>query len=554
MNAKNVLLCIIFSMVSTITSTSDDWDLFDDGNSAVVEMLSHSQFMPFRSATPQQVGELLIDVNAVGILQQEIYLRTNPFNQRDLVDLPIFFSPRIPDHHWAVGTHIFWNETERGFFSKHSSALCSYLAIQSPDLLAELSKKTDESGEPLAGSLLANFKIDPLDILPLFANMTIQQRRTGLMIHADAVFNRCELSFMIPFYYLERNFFLTDCEAEAVEEALGKASEDEKYDFARKHLVSDKLGFGDSRLYLDGQIAQTEHLIMRLGLQLTLPTAFALVKHLYGRNFHPHSQRPVLDVGHLIDLGNGNTQSVAEASAIGERFFLGVLDSLATTLIETELGNNRHVGIGLFARPYTHLQRFIHRPWAENFALRSKWAFEYLLPAPETRFFIDQNNRASFDNLGLNQPPATIKAHIMSDPVYAQNVVNFLQGRLVDQLYPFPFRARVFPGFIINITPSLLYQGKRWAFDVGYDFYLATKEKLHDIQVCKTYDGRPFTIDVCKATKPMAYQSKAVGQLLYRTLRGPYFEWVFSFNADYTFSSSGIGKDFSVSFNFEANF
>ncbi|HSW73978.1 MAG TPA: hypothetical protein VLG71_02360, partial [Candidatus Limnocylindria bacterium] len=324
---RRVVVASICLIMSLPVVADEDTDLFDDNNTELLDVLSHSQFVPFRSSTAQQVGDLLIDANAVGILQQEIYCRTNPFNQRDLVDLPIFFSPRIPDHHWAVGMHIFYNQTERGFFTKHSSAICSYLAIQSPDLIAELTRQTDENGEQLAGSLLSTFKIDPKKILPLFANMTIQQRRAGFMVHADGVFKRFEFSFMIPFYYLERNFFLTDSEAEAVEEVLGKTSEDEKYDFARKHLISDKLGFGDTRLYLDGLIAETEYLIMRLGVLCTLPTSVAIATHLFGKHFLPCTVRPSISINQLFDLANGNSQGLAQGKAIMEQFSYGVIDS-----------------------------------------------------------------------------------------------------------------------------------------------------------------------------------------------------------------------------------
>src|SRR5581483_6877006 len=126
-----------------------------------------------------------------------------------------------------------------------------------------------------------------------------------------------------------------------------------------------------------------------------------------------------------------------------------------------------------------------------------------------------------------------IKNDIANDPAYAAAVVSFLEGRLVDQLYPFHFKALVCPGVILHITPTARYEGLRWGFDAGLDFYLQTKESLHNIAWCKT-DGRPPNIDIDKALKPSAFQAKVLGGFQYRAQRSCH-DWVLSLQTDYSF-------------------
>ncbi len=541
-----IIIITICSCISGIIHSSDDSDIFD--NSEFAGVIETGDYHITR-ATTATIAELLIDVGAVTILKQEIFCHTNPLNTRQLLDLPIFWQPRkLTPYCWTLGTHAFYNQTERGYFTANSSSICSYLAINSPELLASL--------EPTAQKFLSDFSMSPIEVLPLFKNMTVQERRTGLMIHGDYQCKTAFFSFLMPIYYLENNFFLTENEVEEVEKVLGQASKDDTAAFAKKHMISDQIGLGDIRVYVNFPVMSYPHFNLRFGFFSTLPTAFAFDRGLLGSYFKRQCTRPDFNFTELFNLTNSaNKNDKNQAMALAEGFVLGGLNNLAAMLLQSELGNDQHPTLGLCLHPTTALSKFIHRPWAESVFFKSNVTLEYLFPAKEFRSFVEtaSQNRKDFDALNLNDNPADIVARAKADPDYAQNVVNFLQGKFIDQLYPFAFQSKVHPGFIFHWSSTAFIESVRWGGLFGTDNWVQTAETLSNICVIRSLDGRPINIDVKKAIRPLAYQLKLVGSAFYKITR-PAVNWVISLQVDDTVASTGIGKDFSLSLNFEANF
>jgi hypothetical protein len=521
----------------------DELAIFDDP--AINNAVENTHWIPNKSATPSTIVEFLIDINMVGILEENIFCHTNPLNQRPLADLPIFFTPRKPLYDWTVGTHFFWNKTNRCNFTSHSSCISSYVGFVEPSLIEKLTPTAKR---------FKDFNIDPISLFPLFQNMTVEERRIGLMMHMERQWRITTLDILVPLYYLERNFFLTDKEVDVVEKKLGKASEDDQEMFARKHMVSDKLGLGDTRIYLDVRALEHPTFNLRFGALTTLPTAVAFKRGLYGKDFCKNSGRPHFSFTELFDLGtSGVSTDKDKAAKIGEEFVLGTLDTLAANLLTTGLGNNRHFSIGIFGQPSTQLCRWLSRPWAEHFFMKGKLSLEYFFPAQETRLFVECFNKDEFNALGLNRSPEVIIAQAKADPAYAQQVLEFLQNKFIDKMNPFAFCTTVRPGLIFHWTSSFFFEGIRWGFYFGTDTWVQLQEKLYNIKVTPV-DGRPTNpLDVAKATKPFAFQAKVHGALFYKTKRET-CDWIISLHADNTVASSGIGKDYSVSLNFEANF
>ncbi len=545
---KNHVLHLFFIITLAITTplAADDFDdLLNDPE--VTDIVDSSEFNLVRSVSDKDVADALIDLGALAILQENIYLRTNPFNKRRLVDSPLFLTQREHYNHcWIFGGHLFFNFTGREFFDEDSSNISSYLAIRESDLLDKLNASEIKN-------IFTNFNVDPVSILPLFYNMTVQERKFGVMLHAEKKSERTAFSFMIPFYYLERNFFLTETEQEAIEQQLGKASNEDTELFARNHLISDALGFGDSRLTVDVAIFDRENFHERFGIQGTFPTAFAVADGLLGTTFAVDPCRPEFSFSKLFDLGNGDLNSKAMAELLAQQFTMCSLDALARNLLETDLGNGRHVGIGAYLLTHAELCNFIKRPWAEKFFFKNKLSLDYYFPARSYRNYIEINDLAGFESLGLLQDVATIKAKIAADPAYAAQVVAFLEQQFVDRLFPFPFKTKVCPGMIFHSTSKFVYESGRAGFHIGGDTWVQSQEKLRDISIVPAGENRPSNIDVAAATRPLAYQGKLIGAIYYKVIR-PQREWTLAFNADATLLSSGIGKDFTLSLNFEVNF
>lgn len=540
--------CILGYTLPSSASDTDEMDMFNDQD--IMNLIPTLDVPITRAATAPLIAELLIDVGAATILQQEIFCHTNPLNHRQLLDLPIFWQPRkLTPYCWNLGTHIFYNQTKRGYFTCNSSSVSSYLAINSPELLASL--------EPTAQKFLSDFTLDPAAVLPLFKDMTVEERRAGLMMHGDRQCGRVYFSFFAPLYYLENNFILSEKEIEAVEDALGETNKDDALTFARKHMISDEFGLGDIRLIINFLVMNYQHFNLRFGFFSTLPTAVAFQKGLVGSHFKRRCDRPEFDFAKLFDLGNsGNAQQRDQAANIAGNFTLGGLDNLAAMLLQSELGNgSKYPTLGICFHPTTALSKFLSRPWAQSVFFKSNLTIEYLFPSDQLRSFVQTHaqNKADFAQLGLNDDPAEIVARAKADAAYAQNVVSFLQGKFIDQLYPFAFCTKVHPGFIFHWSSTAFVESDRWGGLLGTDNWVQSQEKLSNVCIVKTSDGRPHNIDIGKAIRPLAYQLKVVASAFYKVKR-PTTSWAISLQFDDTVISTGIGKDFSVSLNFEANF
>jgi len=524
---------------------ADDLDAFFN-DEEIDYFAEHTNFNATKANNPAEPAAALVDLGILSILQEELFLHTNPLVTRSLLDYPIFLPQRLYERPWTFGAHLFYNQTTRAVFDDNSTAICSYLAIQSPTLLTKL--------DSIATTLLPNeLTLTPSNLASLFKNGTINERRTGFMFHMQHQSDRMRFRSMTPVYYFERNFFLTEPEQLAIEKALGKASEDEVELFAKNHLICDKIGVGDTRLNVDGIVYESEHAQVRLGALTTLPTAFTIGRAFLGSTFKKVEKRPILDIETLYYQAKGNQAQKDQAQDTIKTFALGVLDNLAANLLESELGNNKHIGIGGYYESKMALQKFIKLPWARNFTIRSRASLEYLLPKTEKRWFVECNDQILYDNLNLNRSTEAISTDIENDPVYAQAVLNFIQDQIVDILYPFTFKAFVHPGIILRSTSKLMYEVPSWGFFIGSDFWLASSEKLNNIKVIPAGPDRPPNINVEKARKKLAYESKIFGGAFWKVKRHNH-EWLLSLNADGSSFGSGIGSNFTLSFNVELNF
>jgi len=546
------LACLLLT-TNPSARADDDLDnfnhLFDEN---VVDFVQDHEFEAGIETSAGAIAECLIKLGAVKILQQPFYLRTNPLNQRSLLDDPLFLPQRNYCHHWVVGSHLFWNQTERCNFTAKSTAISSYLGVFNEKFLSLL-----DDALPILKECVPSADINPRDLLPLFANMTPQERRFGFMLHAQRQWQKAHFRIMAPIYYLERNFYLTDEEQIAIETAFtplfGPGSQDEQFEFAQAHFISDKLGLGDTRITFDVTVKDNDCTFANIGLLTTLPTSVTFASALMGTEFKKECERPTLSLQRLAELSlSEGKEGQIKAAAQVQEFLLSALDAFSANILDTKLGDYRHVGLGLFSEGEFTPFNSTCRPWANNIKLHNRITIEYLFPASEIRYYVQKNDTSGFKKLNLLRSKEAIINEIKENPAYAGKVLDFLENQFIDNLFPFTFKTSVHPGVMFEWTPTLFYEGKYWGTRLGGDFWLQGKEKLKDICVVST-DGRPRNIDIEKATKPLAYEGKVLGTIFYKVNR-PERVWTLSLNGDKTVFRSGIGKDFMVSFNVEANF
>jgi len=554
MTVKRHYFCFVFIGLSSIayTHSMDDienfanleLELFEDDDSLAGDILTHKTPAP---ATAAEVVTLLItQANALTLLQESLFLSTAPLNTRNPLDYT-FFLPRLD---YAKRSNfqmqLFWNQTNAMALGQGcngpNTGIASYLGIQNPAITAQLNMVNDAFGGDF----------DPIGTIGLFKNTKIQERKFGFMFTGEHHFHPFTFCVSAPFYYAERNFYLTPDEQTAIEDAFGKGSEDETWDFAQKHLISDKIGLGDTRASFVFDMFQRGELQSRVGVFTTLPTSFSFFNSVMGTHFEPTTQPPTLDLVKLLSYAQGSTQQDKDiAQAIGEEFFLGSIDHLAANILDVNLGYRKHVGLGAFLVSQTPLTVFIKRAWADDLYFKNKMSLQYLLPGDETRFFTELNDNAEYEALGLNRSADDILNQVDADPAYANQVLNFFQDQLTEMFYPFVRTTRVSPGFVFESTSRLIYEKKRWFAYLGMDTWVQGKEKLGAV----TFEKSPILLipDRQKAAMPVAYQGKVQTAIGY-TVKRPERILLMMLHADYTITSSGIGQDFTISLMLETNF
>lgn len=542
-------------------SVVNERDAFDDllafaDTPEVSNIISNSQAIHRAPATTKKgILTLLNSFGVIPLLQENIFLRSNNLKSRSLLDYPEFLPFRHDCDCRAVYVDLFFNQTSRGFFTKNSGNICSYLAIGSDSLNQKIQNIIDavtQANEEI--------QIDPdqlFAIIDLLQTFTVQERRLGLMIGGKGTIGCWNYNIMAPWYYLERNHFVDANVEKALDKAIGDflrnsfditgpATTQEaaqvlrtRNQFINEHLISDKFGIGDTRVYFDYPIINKESFSSRGGFLATIPTAFAFKKGLRGNTLSRVVNRPLLD---LVGTADALMQTQTLPTQALD-YFISFLDNLGAMLLETPLGNGGHFGLGIYAKNKSPLNSWIKQSWAENVTMRSFISLEYLFPATEWRSFRVPVNEALFNAFNFDV------TNLSDTSIEDQNLVNsmyaFVQHQLTDRLFPIALRTRVNPGVIFRWSSQLCYEGECNGFTIGTDTYVRNKEKFSNIEA--SYDTKHM-IDILNARSPLAYQSKVVGSVFFK-IEKPETSWVISIIGDYTFMNKGIGADFTLALN-----
>lgn len=548
-----LLLLFVLPMSFQCRADFEDFDTFldDEINDEIFRVSPPSASNP---CDPKVVSTLLVEFGIVPILEQNFYLRTNELTQRSLLDYPIFLPRRWVNYTGTYGFDIFWNKTNRMYFSQSSSNISSYLNIGPSDFLEALSN----SHAKIATLFPLIAAYTPGKIAPLFRNFTVEQRRIGLMFHAEKRVKKVFFYLFVPIYYIERNMFASEIEQEALTLTFGSLDQQSQDTFAKNHLISDQFGLGDTRVSADFQIKDSEQWGLNLGFFMTIPTAFAFKKDIEGSTFHKTTCPPHLDIINLACQATNGSQEEKDA-AIAQALDFGnkALDNLAANILQTPLGNGGHVGLGFAIQTDSYLRNFIKRQWAEAINYRSRVSLEYLFANTKTRYFLLKDRSACFEALGLNDAESLISSKTQDDDAYATAVLNFIDQQISQEFFPPAFSVKVHPGFIFRSTSKAFHEGDHWFFALGNDFWLQSKEELNKFRSageCKTEDKiNAENYKLHAAQKPVAYQGKIWGTVAYKVLRND-VDWVLSFNIDQTYLKSGIGADYTIAFGFDAHF
>lgn len=463
--------------------------------------------------------------DAQAILRQDFYKRTNPINQRSLLDLPQFYYAsyrpdlRCAGQPWQLSFQLFLNYTNKCFFTQTGDQLVSYLALDNANLVPDLQD--------------LGFDVNLIRILGLLGTAKLTQYRTGLMASAQWLRNPWYIEWKFPIEYMLRHFDLPQAEEDALRRELATMEDPEtEMEFARRHLIADRVGIGDMRLDLQYLVINDSSCQCYVGSESTIPIAWAFKKGPYGNHFRKNKPAPTLDLVELLNLINSDFPLAQE---IGTQFLLAALDRLSRILLEDGLGNNGHVGTGPLIMCDLQVRKKLH------FKLRA--VLEYLFPAKERRFYIKKKNIARFNQLfqqGTDE--------CLFDENNCETQLEFLQQQLIDTLFPMGYDTVVWPGFIFKFTTALTGDiGKNWKMTIGYDAWWHQQEMLGSIDAPQ---NEKEMLRKSLARRPQAFQCKIWGTISYAKSDVSY-DWAMSLHGDTTFITSGIGRDINLGLGLE---
>lgn len=530
-NAYWLSLMFIVSIIpSTPIYTFDDFDDEDDLFFNALDSDCSVNFNDFGEMTTRQavpVVEILQELGVPEILQQDFYIRTSPLARRSLLDQPLLPIRQDLENDHTFGFQLFYNHMTKVNFTKHSTSISSYLDVCNPDLITKIDGLTQKILE-IINVDYPSFEYKPLDIIPLIKDMHINQRQAGAMFHYIQNWRRLQFLIKVPLYYFERNENLDDANRLALEELFGESDTD----FQNAHFVSDKFGLGDTRLEFAVKILERERYDMWFGPIFTIPTAVAFKKGLRGTNFEKQYCRPNIDIEKLFET----VTSVEEFQAFAEPIALGAIDSFDSIVLENELGNNGHFGIGFIIESRIQISKTFDYWWAKRWVYHGYTYLEYLCPAEEKRSFKDVTD------------PALFVFDVGNDEQKAMAVLDFLQKQLINKFYTYTVNTQVQPGVIFRWCGNCTYEGDRFNFVIGSDTWVQGKETFDCVDNGYLID---LAIDAGKTAR--AYQWKAFTSLNYKVLR-PERTWYIGMSFDGVLAESGIGRDYTATIDVIVNF
>jgi hypothetical protein len=500
--------------------------------------------LPTKQLPPELIIELLLAFNAVAILESPFYLHTNPLNRRNILDSPLFeyhyFDNTEP---WRFNIFAFYNKTNRCNFTKHSTKISSYLALSSPTLIGAIVATIEN-----LNTAIPNFSdLDVVAVFDILQKIRVEERNIGLMLSGVYRWEKVCLQLMVPLLYHERNFFLTPEQLDDLADQLGEAEDN----FQKKHVISDKFGFGDTRLELGFHTVEKPSIDCTVGLLATIPTAFVMAKNFFGSSFPKPDTYPEVDFNTIYqaleDHFNGTItlHEQNEVIAIARKFILDAIDRFAANIIDDPLGNNGHFGIGAFGCMHSPLTAILNSWLVQDVSWNNRVSFEYLWPKKETRFYIKKDD------------PQDFASRDFEDVDQAADNLIFLQNELIQRINTLALKTNVQPGVIFRWTSALDYAGECWKSRAGINLWIQNKPKL-GFPIRKTCDDNPTinqisALDLCKVQSPLASQFKIFGDCAYHfTLDQT--TWAIGLNGDVTVLKTGIGADFTLGLTIEATF
>ena len=541
MNIKKKIVLSLFLITmsfSVFAESLDEWDMneeFLDDFGLEIAGMDHA---PTRALTSDLVlGTLFDQFKVTNLLKNPFYFYVHPLRRREIIDE---VSLNFPRYHVDKNLSVvpFYNQMTQAQFRRDRTGIKDYVDMGQRDLINTL-------------DTLEWKTVDIPDLLNLFTNIKVQERRIGFMFQYTKDFdNELHFSCHIPLMYQEYNYFLTKEETLAIENSdfFKQFETGDTWNFVTKHLLSDKLGFGDLRLTIEKTIKESAAYRLNVGIDFSLPVSFPLRKGVIGAYFDKKKKAPSFNINDdFVELGSNlkvtpnDLDSKNQLLANAEALALNMLDRASTILLEHPLGNYNHPGLGLFTR-----STMIFSPTVQ---LTSKLRVNLLVPAKERRFIkikIDKQELDNMYNRYIGADGESIDFDGDNAPSAAQQALDIarLESLFLEKYFPESYDVTVMPGLEISSSSQLTYERQKWTFYIGGEMWYHTKESFLKVHVDSLTLSK---LELETAKKEYAYQSKTWIGVDKKKKENS--NWQFGVRASTSGINDGIGDDFTLTFH-----
>lgn len=476
--------------------------------------------------------QILVDVTPIAsiLADCDLYLKTNQVNKRPITTMPIFnlYHLEYGCSDWLFKFNFFGNVSKKQYFTEECPFLKSYIALQDPCIINKLEEN------PLTNNFITQIK----NGLNLVKDIKIEERRAGLMTQFFKNYKKLSFECNIPFFYQERNFILTEEEIYDIKLSVPGGRTDVDSEQVEKemmeHVISDRVGFGDTKIKLGYLVLDDTNLCAKFGFQTTLPTTLNLRTGLLGSNFRKNLCTPKINLRQIICIGMSfltDPSALDKLRTIGMPIAFAALDRLSALVLDDPLGNHKHFTMGLFFEPRIKI--------TEQISIFANLSYEYAFSHFEKRFFLKKTH------LDIPKYEQDIKDD--NEAAATKDVAQITEAA-INALFPALYKTDIFPKNSLQFTIGTKYTLDEWNFNFGYDVWWQSKEKIGMICFQNTQD-----LKIKKGENVGSLQNKAFAGVGFNKIKRNY-DWTLSLLGDYTFASDGIAKDFTIAARYEINF